>query len=63
MNISAAVKVENTSLRWSRGNVVDKIKVLEADVGSTLKAVSASAQKDLTQVAQLVEFSFSEHKK
>lgn len=60
-NRLAGLKVENASLRWSRGKVDEIIVALEKDVGLALKAVAESAQHNVMQVAGLVESAFSDH--
>lgn len=55
------VKMESASLRWSSGNVNDKIESLEPDVGSTLKSMADWAPKKMSQVTQSVKNPFSEH--
>lgn len=57
---SAGVKLENASLRWSRGNLDFMIVELEKDIGEFLKAAIELVHHSATQFAVSVELAFFE---
>lgn len=57
------VKVGKESVRWFHDNVNKTVKASKHDVGTSLTAVTELAQNNLTQIAELVELAFNDHKK
>lgn len=54
-------KRQNASLRWSRGNIDEKVKTMEKDVGVSCKTVADSPQRNVSQVAHIEDVAFLQH--
>lgn len=55
-------KMQNASLRWSRGNFDVNVEAMEKDVGVAFTAVAGAAQQNVSYVAHSVEVEFFEQR-